>query len=246
MPIRAVSFDLFDTLVDIAMDALPTFTVGGRPARGTSGLLYAALDAPTRQRWAIEDFVRIDSEIRTKGLAGGLELVTPRRFAELCAALGALEPQLPERLTELHMEQLFLRTTYLAHHRDVLESLRHRHRLAVCSNFSHTPTAQRVLRTAGLHDLLELVVVSADCGVRKPRPEIFREVSAGLQLDPGEILHVGDRLPADVGGAAAIGMRTAWLTRRVADVERSRAEYRGPAPEHVIADLAELMDRTDV
>jgi HAD superfamily hydrolase (TIGR01549 family) len=245
MPIRAISFDLFDTLVDIAMDALPAYTLAGQPARGTQGLLYAALDAQTRGRWPIEEFVRLDAELRAKGLADGLEMLTLDRFAQLCAALGVADPRLPEALTALHMEQLFQRTSYLAHHRDVLLRLRERHRLAVCSNFSHTETAERVLRAAGLHELLDAIVVSADCGVRKPRAEIFRQLAASLRLEPAQILHVGDRLPADVGGASALGMRTAWLTRRVADVERSRSEYRGPAPDRVIADLAELLESAD-
>jgi FMN phosphatase YigB (HAD superfamily) len=54
------------------------------------------------------------------------------------------------------------------------------------------------------------------------------------------VLHVGDQLESDVGGAAELGLRTAWITRRVADSADARARYSGPAPDHVVADLAEV------
>ena len=55
-----------------------------------------------------------------------------------------------------------------------------------------------------------------------------------------EVLHVGDNLDADVGGAATLGMRTAWLTRRVADPAAARSSHGGPLPDFTLADLAEL------
>jgi FMN phosphatase YigB (HAD superfamily) len=51
---------------------------------------------------------------------------------------------------------------------------------------------------------------------------------------------VGDSLRADVAGAAQLGMRTAWLTRRVKDPRAALAAHEGPAPDFTIADLAEL------
>jgi len=53
---------------------------------------------------------------------------------------------------------------------------------------------------------------------------------------------VGDSLRADVAGAANAGLRTAWITRRVRDVEAALSEHEGARPDHVIADLAELPD----
>jgi putative hydrolase of the HAD superfamily len=77
-------------------------------------------------------------------------------------------------------------------------------------------------------------------GWRKPRREIFEALLGDLGLAPGDVLHVGDNLEADVGGAAALGMRTAWLTRRVSDPSAARERYPGPPPDFTIADLAEL------
>jgi putative hydrolase of the HAD superfamily len=54
----------------------------------------------------------------------------------------------------------------------------------------------------------EPLVVSADIGVRKPRPEAFRAVLDQWMLNPEEVAMVGDSLYHDVGGAEALGLMT--------------------------------------
>jgi putative hydrolase of the HAD superfamily len=115
-------------------------------------------------------------------------------------------------------------------------------RLAVCSNFSHSQTAFAVLEAAGLRWSFDAVVISDAVGFRKPRPEIFRATLGALGTEPEETLHVGDNLAADVAGAAALGMRTAWITRRVAKADEALAKHAGAKPDHVLADLRELFE----
>jgi len=88
--------------------------------------------------------------------------------------------------------------------------------------------------------VFDAVLVSDAFGLRKPRREIFEAVLEQLGVPPGETLHVGDSLRADVGGARAAGLRTAWITRRIADPEKALREHQGPLPDHALADLAEL------
>jgi putative hydrolase of the HAD superfamily len=131
----------------------------------------------------------------------------------------------------------------VAHHADVLAALRARGvALAVCSNFSHSQTALAVLEAAGLRWHFDAILVSDAVGWRKPRPEIFRATLGALGAAPAETLHVGDSLSADVAGAAALGMRTAWLTRRVPEPEAALAKHEGPRPDHVVADLAQIAE----
>ena len=170
-----------------------------------------------------------------------LELPTRDRFVALMARLGVVDTDLPELLTQIHMDQIRAAVGILDHHAPTLDQLRRRVRLALCSNFSHTPTALRVLEDAGMRHLLDAVVVSAAVGIRKPRGEIFQAVLEALGVGPEQALHVGDSLRADVAGAASAGIRTVWLTRRVSDPERSLAKYDGPPPDWQIADLAELV-----
>ena len=242
MPIRAVSLDLFDTLVDMHMDRLPRVEIAGRLTPSTYGLLHAA-----SVQWHGLEFERfaaelgaLDRELRASYFAEDRELPTLERFLAFGRRLGAGGSEMAQALTLTHMGAVREHVTHVAHHPELLARLRGRVRLAVCSNFSHSQTARFVLERARLLAHFDPVVISEDVGIRKPRAEIFEAVLAGLGLAPGEVLHVGDSLSADVAGAAARGMRTAWLTRRVPDPDAALREYTGPKPDRVIADLAEL------
>ena len=127
-----------------------------------------------------------------------------------------------------------------AHHAALLARLHERFRIGLCSNWTWTPTALAILDATQLRASLDAVVISADHGLRKPRREIFESTLAALDVTPEEAVHIGDNLMADVTGAAALGIRTVWITRRVASPAAVLAKHTGPRPDHVIADLAEL------
>ena len=57
------------------------------------------------------------------------------------------------------------------------------------------------------------VVTSEDARAYKPRPEPFVRALGILGLRPGDVLHVGDSPSADVAGAGALGIDTAWVNR---------------------------------
>jgi putative hydrolase of the HAD superfamily len=67
---------------------------------------------------------------------------------------------------------------------------------------------RRDVRELGFADLLDVVVLSGDVGVRKPAPEIFLRALESLEVDPLDALFVGDRLVDDVRGASEVGMTT--------------------------------------
>lgn len=242
MPIRAVVFDLFDTLVDLRMEDLPRLEFEGRRISGTARDLHRAAQA--RTGIAYEPFVRalveVDRAFLSSHYAKHVELPTETRFAALVERLALDAPELAGVLTDVHMDRLRACVDVPEHHRDVLASLRGTVQTAICSNFSHSATALRILDEAGLGDAFDAVVISEDVGVRKPRREIFEAVLTRLGCDPSEVLHVGDNLEADVGGASALGIRSVWLTRRVRDPEHSRGRYTGPEPYAAVADLAQV------
>jgi putative hydrolase of the HAD superfamily len=242
VPVRAVSLDLFDTLVDLHMDRLPLVELAGKRIPSTYGLLHAA-----SVQWQELDFERfaaelgaIDRELRARYYAEHRELPTLERFRAFAKHIGQADDAFAHELTRVHMAEVARQALYLSHHPPLLARLRGRVKLAVCSNFSHAPTARAVLERAGLLSHFDSVVISETIGVRKPRVEIFQAVSEQLGVPQHEILHVGDNLDADVTGAAAAGMATAWLTRRVADPAAALAAHSGPPPGVMIADLSEL------
>jgi HAD superfamily hydrolase (TIGR01549 family) len=239
--IRALSFDLFDTLVDLTLEALPPVKVDGDLVSPTAPALYAALGEGAPLTFL--EFARVlrgvDRDIR-RSQEDGREISTRVRFAALARALGLDDPPLVERWRVEHMSRLRAQVRAVAGHPELLRGLRAKVKTGVCSNFTDGETALGVLDDVALGDAFDAVAISDTVGWRKPRREIFAAVAADLGIDPREILHVGDNLDADVAGAAAAGMRTAWLTRRVPDPSAAFLRYRGPRPEFTIPSLASV------
>jgi FMN phosphatase YigB (HAD superfamily) len=242
MPITAVVFDLFDTLVDLYMEKIPNGSFRGRPVPASAVALHAAVQECTEipyEQFA-QALIDVDAEFFASRYAEGLELPTRERFAALAKRLGLYDSDLPGELTAIHMATLREQVWTPEHHSGVLCQLRERAKIAVCSNFSDSSTALLVLEESGLRAHLDVVVVSETIGIRKPRGEIFDAVREGLSVVADEVLHVGDNLEADIDGAAAAGFRTAWLTRRINDPEAALARHSGARPDARIEDLAEL------
>jgi HAD superfamily hydrolase (TIGR01549 family) len=87
-------------------------------------------------------------------------------------------------------------------------------RLAIVTNGEADNQLGKIERT-GLDRLVDSVAVSGALGVRKPEAEIFRVAAegAGCELAEGGWM-VGDNPHADVGGGAAVGLRTVWIDKR--------------------------------
>jgi len=88
-----------------------------------------------------------------------------------------------------------------------------------------------------LHGLrLDCVVASEDVRCYKPDPGIFQYALKVMGVDPSRTLHVGDSLHSDVGGAARLGIKTAWLCRKVRTHDIGTAK-----PDFTITKLTELV-----
>src|SRR5512133_1866380 len=84
-------------------------------------------------------------------------------------------------------------------------------RLAVVSNWD--VSLHDVLERTGLRALLDAVVISAELGVAKPDPAIFRAALDRLGATAADAMHVGDSLEADVAGARAAGLEAVLVAR---------------------------------
>ena len=248
MAFQAVVFDLFDTLVDLYMERLPRVEIDGRVVPASAVSLHEALPAEAEVDFSsfVTVLSEVDREFRASRYAKHLELPSLERFRVVCERLdlagrvGREAEALPHALVDVHMGMLREFVSTPTHHAEVLGTLGRQLRIGLCSNFSHTPTALGILEESGLKSHFDSLVISEDVGIRKPRGEIFEVVLRELGVAPEATLHVGDNLRADVEGGAALGMRTAWITRRVPDPEQSLSQYDGPRPDFQIRDLAEL------
>jgi putative hydrolase of the HAD superfamily len=241
--IRAVTLDLFDTVVDLHFDRLPALEMRGRRVPSTLGQQHALL----RDRGHAHDLETFaaalfdsDRELGESHLKQGLEVPTMLRFERLAERLGIIDEGLAAALTRTHMAGIASVAEAPAHHAAALGSLASLYRLGLCSNFSHAETALAILERAELRGHFSAFAISETTRYRKPRREIFEALLAELGVSPGEAVHVGDRLPDDVDGAAAVGMRSVWLTRRVRDPEKTLREHPGARPTWIASDLGEL------
>lgn len=81
----------------------------------------------------------------------------------------------------------------------------------------------------------ENVITSEDVKSYKPRPEMFHQALAAYQLNPKEVLHIGDSLTSDVAGAQNAGIKVAWINRK------NKALPESYSPDYVINSLIELI-----
>jgi putative hydrolase of the HAD superfamily len=91
----------------------------------------------------------------------------------------------------------------------LLGSLRRRYRLGLVSNFYGNVAA--LCDEAGLASLFEVILDSANMGISKPNPEIFRTALCRMDLLPDRVIFVGDSYERDMIPAKELGMKTVWL-----------------------------------
>lgn len=84
-------------------------------------------------------------------------------------------------------------------------------RLGVVSSAVYHPFLEWTLAEFGIVEAFTSIVTSASAGFYKSRPEIYLHAAELLSARPSQMVHVGDSLRYDVGGASSAGMGTVWL-----------------------------------
>jgi putative hydrolase of the HAD superfamily len=178
--VRAVIFDLWDTLVDWPVEE------GERLKRD----LADEIDVEWREfehRWR---------ESYRASQTGSLAAV----YRELGVAEAHVERHVAAR-HEFARRALRLRPGA----GETLEELRRRGikigLISVCSE--EVPAVWPETELAGRFDV---ETFSSDCGLMKPEPEIYLHTARALGVEPGDCWFVGDGANDELGGAARVGM----------------------------------------
>ncbi|WP_407288022.1 HAD family hydrolase [Streptomyces sp. BP-8] len=204
MPIRAVLWDIDDTLFDYT----GSDRAGALRHLRAEGLLaaYGGEEAAlARWRAAMEtEFARF--------LAGEVGFLDHRR--------GRARTFLGTELSDDEADAWFAR--YVAHYEEswvlfpdsapALEALAPLVRQAVLSN-SSTANQERKLAALGIRSRFEAVLCADELGHAKPAPEAFTGACEALGLPAEEVLYIGDRLDIDALGARDAGLAAVWLDR---------------------------------
>jgi putative hydrolase of the HAD superfamily len=144
----------------------------------------------------------------------------------------------PAALPHLHPDDLsivlrrFEEELWVAYFPDVvptLDALVDHTRIAVLSNNHLIDREARRLR---LHDWFEFAMCPTGCF--KPEPEAFQQACARLGLEPNEVAYVGDSVRADALGALDAGLVPIWVDRWNDDW------FNRPSDVHRVTSIAEV------
>jgi HAD superfamily hydrolase (TIGR01549 family) len=236
----AVLFDLFRTVI-VYTPAAPTAKVREPHWRTAMGALRpraADLLPGVEFDRFLDALVAVSEEIRRARPPEYLEVPIAERYRRALERLechGTQAEAIARELSGLQLEVQAANSTLPAAHRELLESLRGRFRLATVSNFDHAATVHSLLARLGLDRLFSAAVISIEFGRRKPHPTIFREALRRIDSVPQRTLFVGDSLTEDVAGAQSVGLDAAWIDRHGRGVRKGR-----PMPTYVIRELGEV------
>jgi len=117
---------------------------------------------------------------------------------------------------------------------EVLRKLQGKYKLGIVSNFAIPECVVKLLETHDLYKFFDVVVVSGAVNKRKPSPEIFQQALEKLGVDASETVFVGDTVDADIKGAKDTGMKTIFIERR------AQKEAEQICPDQTIKSLSEL------
>ncbi|HWG89337.1 MAG TPA: HAD family hydrolase [Candidatus Thermoplasmatota archaeon] len=220
-PVKAVTFDLFGTLLATRpWEEEVRLVQRIARARGLAVDPEAFLAATIQHVSARTATMRISRHLLAAGTRHALEAQGhPTEhgdaFAEALHALHAALPLFPDALPAL----------------DRVAPLP----VAIISNATEEEL-QQILAATGLKARVQVAVSAERAGAWKPARAPFQLALRELGVRPEEALHVGDSLSDDVGGAKAAGMRAAWVNRN----EKKR-EPGAPAPDGEGATLLEAL-----
>jgi HAD superfamily hydrolase (TIGR01549 family) len=221
-PIKAVLFDLDDTLWPIA----PVIS-------RAEIVLYDWLKAnvpTTASRFSIDS-------MRARRLA--LMATDPRYQVDMWALRHAV---LREALAECGddvahadaaMEIFSIARNEVTPFDDVLPSL---HRLADKVALGSISNGFADLHAIGMAGHFQVSIAAHSCGTAKPDPAIFNMACDALQVAPAEAVYVGDDLLLDVVASQQAGLRAVWMNR----FARTAPAHIGPDAE--CTSLLELED----
>lgn len=246
-PVRAVSFDLWDTVfIDdsdepkrarmglapkpVARRELVRLFLGRHQSVGRAQVdtAYDVVDAAFRHVWHHQNATWTVATRLNVLLAGMKRTLPAEEFAEL---------------VRLHEEmELDVRPDLVPGVEAALAALASRYRLVVVSDaiFSPGRVLRELLRGYGLLHHFSAFVFSDEAGCSKPAPIVFHRIAQLAGCGVEEMVHVGDRESNDVAGPKAAGARAVLLTAAI-----DRGSTASTAADAVCSDYRQLPDIID-
>ena len=238
MKVKAVLFDLFDTLLLIE---------GGNTFYPPCLRKLYGFMVENGVNVSFEDFKRVYFEVRDRiYMETSQNLEEPHFNVRVWQTLKKLgfdcNPTDPivVRGTEAFAEELSIYVKVDEEALTVLEKLYGKYKLGIVSNFALPECARKLLEKYKLKDFFDAIVISAEINKRKPSPEIFKKALTILETEPSKACFVGDTPDIDITGAQKVGMKAILVVRRTSATDWPTQPLRRVKPDKIVKSLKEL------
>ena len=206
--IKAVGFDLFNTLITVEPHALDEAESRMIHSMRQSGF---SLDQEQFKQAYREAALRFVKEAQKEGRE------THNRFW-ISAALqnhgNSIPPDDPRiaAAVDAYFSAFPQYCQLIPGTREMLGTLKDSYRLGLLSNFTHAPAAIKIIDGVGLTSFFNVMLISGALGFRKPHPFVFQRLIEQLGVEKNEVLYVGDDPEPDITGAQRAGINPVWTT----------------------------------
>jgi putative hydrolase of the HAD superfamily len=247
MPIRAVMFDLGNTLMHaVAPDMWPDVI-----HRGNQALIdyLCNLDILTDCDTFTEEFnqrlhkyyaERDKQMIETSTFLVLKELLTEKGYANVSDTV--IRESLDEHYAVTQKNWKLEKDTI-----PCLEALQKgNYKMGIISNAGDDRDVQQLAKRFSIDPYFELVLTSAACGYRKPHQRIFELALEYFNVRAEEVAMVGDTLNADILGANQMDMYSIWITRRVDDPTDGELQTQPQATIKTLDELPNLLQELEL
>lgn len=187
--VKLIVFDVWQTLVDYPFD------------------LYEEVLKITRLPMTLQEFILKKGKAEVSS-----DLHDKDRFLEKMKILGVKDEVILEKISDLYFEahaKMFI-------YKDAIETLTYLKKkgytLALITNVD-SYAQERVLKLFP-KDLFKYIIASFEVGFKKPEKEIFLKLVEKCDVEPNEIVMVGDGEATDITPALELGWKTVFINRK--------------------------------
>ncbi|MGC9217657.1 HAD family hydrolase [Acidithiobacillus sp.] len=247
MPVRAVLFDLYGTLIHIQTDenaphiywAISQFLSYHRIVLRPEAVQEQYQQRVREQkRTSAETWPEMDAQAAWEDIlrGGSHHFVEEGRDADGVERVRTRRRRLARELARLHRA---LSRTQLERYpwaKGLLKQLRGTFRLGVVSD-AQRAFALPELRVTKIRKYFDAIAISGDLGYRKPDPRLFHAVCSDLGVSPSEAIFVGNDMFRDIFGAREAGLRTIWVK-----TDQGAQNYRDVRAEYDARDLRQVWE----
>ena len=220
--IKAITFDLWDTVFIDDSDE-PKRRASGRATKAIERrrLVHEFVNkhSPVSQEIVNAVYDTADAAFRSVWQEQHVTWTVAERLSIILKGLGQTLP-VPEmdKLIRHHEEmELEFRPDFIEGVHDAIKALHKDYKLGVISDAIFSPG--RVLRTLlegeGLLQYFDICVFSDEIGHSKPEPVVFQAAFKGFDIEPGELVHIGDREHNDIAGPQSLGAKAILCTAAI-------------------------------